>query len=59
MLLWVYNAHRNFCASLVRKTKKEYFGNIYQKKISDNKTFWKTILPFLTNKEINKNNINL
>ena len=32
MLLWVYNAHRNFCASLVRKTKKEYFGNIYQKK---------------------------
>ena len=28
----------------------EYFANLNEKKISDNKTFWKTIKPFLSDK---------
>ena len=31
----------------MRKTKKEYFDNFDHKTITDNKTFWKTIKPFL------------
>ena len=39
---------RNYCVSLVRKSKKLYYGNLDEKKVTDNKTFWKTIKPFLT-----------
>ena len=38
----------------MRKAKKEYFDNLDLEKITDNKTFWKTITPFFTNKGINK-----
>ena len=36
--------------SPIRKSKSEYFGNLNEKRISDNKTFWKTIKPFLSDK---------
>ena len=45
-----YSKQRNYCVSLLRKSKSEYFGNPNEKKISDNKTFWKTIKPFLSDK---------
>ena len=45
-----YSNQRNYCVSLLRKSNSEYFGNINEKKISDNKTFWKTIKPFLLDK---------
>ena len=45
-----YSKQRNYCVSLLRKSKSEYFGNLNEKKISDNKKFWKTIKPFLSNK---------
>ena len=35
-----YSNQRNYCVSLPRKSNSEYFGNIIEKKISDNKTFW-------------------
>ena len=38
-----YSKQRNSCVSLLRKSKSEYFGNLNEKKIGDNKTFWKTI----------------
>ena len=34
-----YSKQRNYCVSLLRKSKSEYFGNVNEKKISDNKTF--------------------
>lgn len=43
----------------MRKAKKEYFDNLDLEKITDNKTFWKTITPFSTNKRINKERIAL
>ena len=45
-----YSKQRNYCVSLLRKSKSEYFGNLNEKKISDNKTFSKTIKPFLSDK---------
>ena len=41
-----YNQQRNFCVSLIRKTKIEYFSNLNEKNITDNKQFWNTIKPF-------------
>ena len=41
---------RNKCVSLLRKSKKDYFGNVSQKNITENKCFWKTVKPFLSKK---------
>ena len=54
-----YNTQRNYCVSLVRKAKKSYYSNLDHKKIVDNKTFWKTIKPFFTDKGVNHDNITL
>ena len=45
-----YSKQRNYCVSLLRKTKKNYYINLNKKKITDNKTFWKTVKPFLSDK---------
>ena len=42
-----YSKQRNYCVSLLRKSKSNYFGNLNDKNINDNKTFWKTVKPFL------------
>ena len=41
---------RNYCVSLLRKTKREYYSNLDVKNITDNKTFWKTVKRFLSDK---------
>ena len=40
-----YSKQCNYCASLLRKSKSEHFGNFNETNINDNKTFWKTIKP--------------
>ena len=52
-----YKKQRNFCLKLLRQTKEKYFNNINAKKVSDNKTFWKLVKPFFSDKGINSNNI--
>ena len=42
-----YNIQRNFCKEL---PKKKYFNNLNTKKITDNKTFWRTVVPTFSNK---------
>ena len=32
---------RNYCVSLLRISKTNYYGNLDEKKVSDNKLFWK------------------
>ena len=54
-----YGAQRNIFVSLAKKVKQETIDHLDRKKISDNKTFWKTITPFSTNKRINKERIAL
>ena len=45
-----YTKQRNFCVSLLRKVKKEYFANLNEKNITDNRKFWQTVKPFLSQK---------
>ena len=45
-----YKQQRNLCVKLLRKTKMEYFRNMDVNKINDNKMFWKTVKPRLSNK---------
>ena len=50
---------RNLCVNLLRNTKKDYFQKLNVKDLTDNKTFWKTIKPFLSNKGLNSNKLML
>ena len=45
-----FKKQRNKCTSILRKAKKSYFDQLDPKNITDNKTFWKTVSPYLTNK---------
>ena len=42
-----YSKQRKLCVLLLRKRKKTYYSNLNEKKIRDNKTFWKTVKSFL------------
>ena len=48
----LYTQRRNKCVSPLRKTKMNYYGNLNEKDIRDNKKFWKTVKPFLSDKSI-------
>ena len=54
-----YSKQRNHCVSLLRKPKSDYFGNLNEKNINDNKTIWKTIKPFLSDKVRSTNKMTL
>ena len=41
---------RNYCVSLLRKSKRNYYSNLNVKDITDNKKFWKTIKPLFSDK---------
>ena len=45
-----YKKQRNFCSKLYKKEKKKYYNNLDLNEIADNKKFWKTVKPFLSNK---------
>ena len=40
-----YNKQRNYCVKLLRQKKLKYYQSLGISKITDNKTFWKTISP--------------
>ena len=46
----LYAKQRNYCVSLFRKTKKAYYENLDERKVSDDKLFWKTVKPSLSEK---------
>ena len=45
-----YTKQRKFCVLLLRKLKRGYFANVKKKNITDNRKFWQTVKPFLSNK---------
>ena len=45
-----YNKQRNLRVSLIRSERKNLFSNNNTSDIRDDKTFWKTVNPFLTDK---------
>ena len=55
----LYTKQRNYCVSLLRKTKKAYYKSLNETKISDNLLFWKTVKPSLSEKFNATERINL
>ena len=47
-----YVKQRNYCVFLLRRTKKEYYGSFDPRKVADNRTFWRTAKPFLSDKSV-------
>ena len=54
-----YTKQRNVFVSLLRKTKKRYYENLNEKSVVDNKLFWKTVKPLLSDKVAGKDGIHL
>ena len=43
--------------TLVKRMKKEYYGDLDNRNFADNRTFWRTVRPFLSNKSIENEKI--
>ena len=54
-----YNMPRNYCVSLLRKNKRDYYNNLNDKNICDNRKFSKVVEPLLSNKIVSNNKITL
>ena len=54
-----YNTQRNHCKNLLKNIKKSYFENLDTKKITDNRSFWRTFLPLFTQNSSKGERINL
>ena len=54
-----YVKQRNYCVSLLRKTKKDYYANLNVKHIVDNKQFWRTIKLLFSGKTKSNEKITL
>ena len=54
-----YSKQRNLFVALLRKTKREYFGNLDEKKVCDNKVLWSVVKPLSSNKVFSNEKITL
>ena len=54
-----YMKQWNYCVSLLRKVKSEYYSNPDEKDVTDNKIFWKTMKPFSSGKVTSTEKITL
>ena len=45
-----YKKHKNFCSKLYKKERKKFYSQLDIRNITDNKLFWKTMKPFLSEK---------
>ena len=54
-----YAKQRNLCVTLLRKSKREFYGNLNEKKLCDNKKFWGVVKPVLSNKVVSNEKITL
>ena len=54
-----YKKQRNHCVSRLRKTKREFYENLNPNLIADNKSFWKQVKPFFSDKTSKNRNIAL
>ena len=54
-----YDIQRNYCVSLLRKSKRDYYNNLNEKNICDNRKFWKVVKPLLSNKIVSNEKITL
>ena len=54
-----FKRYRNFCVSLLRKEKKNFYNNLDISIMYDNKKFWKYIKPLFSGKSKSKSKITL
>ena len=54
-----YTQQRNKCVALLRNTKKNYYENTDEKEVTDNKKFWRTMKPYLSDKSVKSDKIHL
>ena len=45
-----YKKQRNFCSKLYKKKRRKFYNNLNIKDITDNKKFWKTLKPLVSDK---------
>ena len=45
-----YIKQRNYCVSLLRKIQRDHYANLNEKNITDNKQFWTTVKPLLSDR---------
>ena len=55
----MYKKQKNYCSRLYKKERRKYYAKLDLKNITDNKKFWKTMQPFLTNKGNNPGKVTL
>ena len=55
----LYKKQRNYCLSLFWNIKKAYFEKLNIKETGDNKTFWKTVRPYFSDKDNKSSKITL
>ena len=56
---WAYNTQRNYRLTLFRKARKDYYNNLDHEKVTDYKTFWKSIKTLFSEKSSTNNKITL
>ena len=54
-----YREQKNRCVSLLKKTKRDYFGNLNPSALCDNKKFWKVVKPLFSEQSVSTENITL
>ena len=54
-----YKKQGNFCVSLLRKTKRDYFANLDTKIMKENRKIWKIVNPLFSEKSYSKESISL
>ena len=55
----LYNKQRNLCATLLRKTKRNYFAQLDNRILKDNRKFWKKVNPLFSEKAYQKESITI
>ena len=53
----LYNKQRNICVSLLRKTKINYYEQLENKIVTNNRKFWKVVSPLFSEKALRKESI--
>ena len=54
-----HNKQRNYVVSYLRNEKNNFYSNLDTKHVTDNRTFWKTVKPLLSEKVTKHSKINL
>ena len=55
----LYTKPRHYSVSLLRKSKKTYFDDLDEKRVTDKKLIWKAVKSSLSNKSFAKDRINV